>query len=446
MDNRSPGAFGLIPGSSATLNPPFPHPPFPAILSTKQTAETMSRLRILCLLTALWAALPLAAPAEGLTALARLDPATSRVADRGLDVELTLGLSQPVPWRVFTLDDPRRLVLDLSDVTWGAGPAETSARITDLRTGAFRPGWSRLVLDLATPLTVETAELATEDHGAVLTVRLSPATPEAFAAAAGAPPSAVFRDTRHSLTPRVPATPRSTDRPVVVLDPGHGGIDPGAEAEGLVESHLVLTFARELKEQILRSGLFDVAMTRDEDVFVPLETRITLARAAGADLFISLHADALAEGTGSASGATVYTLSDTASDAASRALAERHDRGDLLAGVDLSQQSDEIALVLMDLARIETAPRAEALAESIVTGFREAGVAVNSRPHRSAAFSVLKSADFPSVLVEIGFLSSARDRARLADPAYRAKAAEGLTDALAGWALADAARAHLVRQ
>lgn len=406
----------------------------------------MSRLRTFCLLTALWAALPLAAMAEGLTALARLDPTASSVTDTAGGTELTLALSQPVPWRVFTLDDPRRLVLDLSDVTWGAGPAETSAHVTDLRTGTFRPGWSRLVLDLAAPLTIDQAELATTDHGATLRVRLTPATPEIFADTAGAPPSATFREARQSLVPRAPTLPRRADRPMVVLDPGHGGIDPGAEAGGLVESHLVLTFARELKEQLLRSGLFDVAMTREEDVFVPLETRITLARSAGADLFISLHADALAEGTGSASGATVYTLSDDASDAASRALAERHNRDDLLAGVDLSQQSDEIALVLMDLARIETAPRADALADSLVEGFRDAGVAVNSRPHRSAAFSVLKSADFPSVLVEIGFLSSARDRARLADPDYRAKAAAGIVDALTRWADADGARARLLRQ
>ena len=406
----------------------------------------MSRLRTLCLLTALWAALPLAALAEGLTALARLDPAASAVTDSAGGVDLTLALSQPVPWRVFTLDDPRRLVLDLGDVTWGAGPAETSTHVSALRTGTFRPGWSRLVLDLAAPLTIDKAELATADHGATLRVRLTPATPEAFAEAAGAPPSAVFREARRSVVPHAPDPPRRTARPVVVLDPGHGGIDPGAEAGGLVESRLALTFARELKERLLRSGLFDVAMTRDEDVFVPLETRITLARAAGADLFVSLHADALAEGTGSASGATVYTLSDEASDAASRALAERHDRGDLLAGVDLSRQSDEIALVLMDLARLETAPRADALADKIVEEFREAGVAVNTRPRRSAAFSVLKSADFPSVLVEIGFLSSARDRERLADPEYRARAAEGMADALARWAAEDAARARLLRQ
>ena len=282
--------------------------------------------------------------------------------------------------------------------------------------------------------------------GALLRLRLAPTSPEAFAAAAGAPPSAVFRETRAAPTVRRPAHPRAATRPMVVLDPGHGGIDPGAEAGGLVESHLVLGFARDLKERLLRTGLADVALTRDEDVFVPLETRITLARQAGADLFVSLHADALAEGTGSASGATIYTLSREASDAASQALAERHNRDDLLAGIDLSETEDEIALVLMDLARRETAPRSEALAGAIVAGFREAGVKVNSRPHRAAAFSVLKSPDFPSVLVEIGFLSSARDRARLADPEWRAKAAQGLSDALVAWIAEDAAQARLVRQ
>jgi N-acetylmuramoyl-L-alanine amidase len=233
---------------------------------------------------------------------------------------------------------------------------------------------------------------------------------------------------------------------VIVLDPGHGGIDPGAQAGDVTEAQLMLTFAFELKEAILRTGSFDVALTRDADIFVPLETRITIARQAGASVFLSLHADALAEGSGSASGATVYTLSDAATDEASLALAERHNRDDLLSGVDLSEQGDEIALILMDLARTETVPRTARLAETVVEGFREAGVKVNSRPLRSAAFSVLKSPDFPSLLVEIGFLSSPRDVERLIDPEWRAKAAQGIAAALVDWAAEDAAQSHLLRQ
>jgi N-acetylmuramoyl-L-alanine amidase len=229
----------------------------------------------------------------------------------------------------------------------------------------------------------------------------------------------------------------------VVLDPGHGGVDPGAERDGVREADLMLTFARELKEVLRRAGM-QVVMTRDADVFVPLETRITVARAAQADLLLSLHADALAEGR--ATGATVYTLSETASDTASAKLAERHDRADLLAGVDLTRHDDVIADVLMDLARLESTPRSDHLADAVVEGLRQSVGGLHKRPRLSAGFSVLKSPDIPSVLVELGFLSSDRDRARLTDPDWRRRAAEGIRDALQAWAVEDAAEAALLRR
>ena len=148
-------------------------------------------------------------------------------------------------------------------------------------------------------------------------------------------------------------------------------------------------------------------------------------------MFLSLHADAIAEGR--ASGATIYTLSDTASDEASRKLAERHDRDDLLAGVDLSAQDDVVAGVLMDLARAETGPRSDRLADALVAGLG-ATVGLHKRPHLQADFSVLKSPDSPSALIELGFLSSDKDRARLNDPAWRARAQAGIRDALTAWA------------
>jgi N-acetylmuramoyl-L-alanine amidase len=412
----------------------------------------MGSLRTLAALALFVLSLAGAAAAQGeLTPLARMagDEGVRLVDARYGRTGLSLTLSQPVPWRVFTLDAPRRLVIDFGEVDWsGVEIFNDSAHVAEVRTGVIQPGWSRMVLDLAVPLVIEEAALGTgtTDGRARLEVQLAPSADAAFAAAAGEPESALFRPSARQVEPRTPAVPRRDERQVIVLDPGHGGIDPGAEVDGLNEAELMLTFARELKEAILRTGAFDVALTRDDDVFVPLETRITLARQAGADVFLSLHADALAEGNGSASGATVYTLSDEASDEASLALAERHNRNDLLAGLDLSEQSDEIALVLMDLARTETAPRAARLGDTIVDGFREAGVKVNSRPRRSASFSVLKSPDFPSLLIEIGFLSSARDRKRLADPDWRAKAAQGIAAALVDWAAEDAAQARLVRQ
>jgi len=223
----------------------------------------------------------------------------------------------------------------------------------------------------------------------------------------------------------------------VVLDPGHGGIDPGAEKDGQTEARLMLTFARELKEALLRDGRFKVVMTRDDDVFVPLETRMTIARAAGADVFLSLHADALAEGE--AQGATVYTLADEASDAAAQALAERHDRDDLLAGLDLSAQDDLVVTVLMDMARTETQPRVDRLAAALVGAIKGAELRMHRHPHQEGGFSVLKSPDIPSALVEVGFLSSARDLKRLTDPDWRARMVTALVAGLGAWAEEDAA-------
>jgi len=248
--------------------------------------------------------------------------------------------------------------------------------------------------------------------------------------------------TAETLTP--PHRRQDGSRPLrVVIDPGHGGIDPGAERDGVKEADLMLSFARALKEVLLRAGM-EVVLTRTRDVFVPLERRLSIARAAGADAFLSFHADILAEGR--ASGATVYTLSATASDQASKLLAERHDRGDLLAGVDLNGQDDVIAGVLMDLARRETAPRSDRLADALVKGLKKALGRMHKRPREQAAFSVLKAADIPSVLVELGFLSSPEDLKNLIDPAWRARAAIGVRNALLAWAATDAAQAALLRR
>jgi N-acetylmuramoyl-L-alanine amidase len=182
----------------------------------------------------------------------------------------------------------------------------------------------------------------------------------------------------------------------------------------------------------LRDGRFAVVLTRNDDIFVPLETRTSIARDAEADLFLSLHADALAEGE--AQGATVYTLAADATDAASAALAERHDRDDLLAGIDLSDQDDLVAEVLMDMARTETMPRTDRLAAAVVAAIKAAEIRMHRDPHQTAGFSVLKSPDIPSVLLELGFLSSERDFKRLSDPAWRAKMAEAVRLAILQWA------------
>ena len=408
--------------------------------------------RILLLLPVLWLGLAGLAPAQQAPApQPPTDPAGATAT--GLDlverrgrVLLSLDLSAPVPWRVFTLDDPLRVVLDFAGLDWDgpAGPPDPTdiTRIGEIATGSVRPGWSRMVIALTRPMAVAQAGMETVPGGARVSLRLTDTDADAFAASAGAPPSALF--SLPEAAPPPPVAPPD-ERLVVVLDPGHGGIDPGAEREGVREADLVLTFARELRDALTGADPgIEVVLTRDADIFVPLEERLRIARHAGADVFVSLHADALAEGY--ASGAAVYTLAEDATDEASAQLAERHDRADLLAGLDLSDVEDSVALTLMDLARTETQPRSDRLADALVEGLFDATGSTYKTPRMQALFSVLKAPDIPSALVELGFLSSEVDRDRLLDPDWRARAAGGLSGALLGWAADDAVRAQGLRR
>ena len=404
--------------------------------------------RFFAVLATLWA-LSCPVMAQEFSGLARIDAAQSRIADHGKNgVQITLSLSQGVPYRVFTLDNPSRLVLDFQEVDWTGLRTDqllVTNRIANVQFGTYVPGWSRLVAELGQPMQVVAAALDVDQQrgSARLAMTLAPVSGTEFAALAGPP-----YDPRWDLP--APAdlgltAVKGPDAPlVVVLDPGHGGIDPGAEQDDLSEKNLMLTFARELRELLVRGGGFDVVLTRDGDHFVSLERRISLAHQAGADVFISLHADSLAEGL--AHGATVHVLAHDASDIASAKLAERHDRADLLSGVDLSEADDQVTGILLDLARQETQPRTEALARALVDGMTQTGGPMNRRPLRSAAFSVLKAADIPSVLIEIGFLSSPRDLKNLQDADWRAEMAKGIRSGLESWRADDAASRPLVRQ
>lgn len=385
--------------------------------------------------------------AQELSAIARVDSKASGIVDGWWGrTDLTLHLSQGVPFRVFTLDDPARLVVDFREVDFaGLDSADllgNSTRMQAVRFGAFQPGWSRLVADMTEPMLPRQIGMPVDPNTgrARLEITLATATPEAFSAASGAPEDPNWRP---AFLSGPPAPRPGADRFTVVLDPGHGGIDPGAEREGINEKQLMLSFARTLAE-VLRRGGVEVVLTREEDVFVALETRVAIAHQVHGDLFISLHADILSQG--GAKGATVYTLSDEASDAATEHLAARHNRSDIIAGADLTGSDDQVAQVLLELARQETGPRSDALAKALVEGMAAAGGPMNRYPLREAGFSVLKSADIPSVLVEIGFLSSDRDLANLSDPIWRQGMAQGMARAVLAWRDADAARSALVRQ
>jgi len=384
---------------------------------------------------------------DNFVALAQVSGDDARIVDRGDGATLNLSLSQPVPYRIFTLTDPLRMVIDFAEVDWtGFNPIsfDQATSVMAVRVGGFRPGWSRMVLDLSSPIAVTSAQMLRTDAGATLLLSLDSVNDADFTANSGVPETAQFALAGDpvELAP-VARAPIGTGPLRVVLDPGHGGIDPGAVRDGLHEADLMLSFAQELRDVLVRAGGFEVVLTRDDDSFVPLESRISIARAVAADVFISLHADAISEGH--AEGATVYTLAERASDEASVKLAERHDRADLLAGIDLSDQDDVIASVLLDMARTETVPRTDRLAEALVSRLQKS-IEMHKRPRMEAGFSVLKSADVPSILLELGFLSSPKDRANLIDVEWRQTTAQAIRDALVTWVDEERAVAVKTRQ
>ncbi|WP_323023148.1 N-acetylmuramoyl-L-alanine amidase [Pararhodobacter sp.] len=400
-------------------------------------------LALLCLLVAP----PLAA--QDLGAAARLTgPLSLEAGWRSLT--LSVPLSQPVPWRTRLLSDPPRAVVDFRTLDWaGMDPAEVPrvGAVTALRTGDAGGGWSRLVIELGRPMGFAEAGMATdpESGAARLTLSLTPMSDTSFAAQAsalaatdGAPSADVLRATAD----RPPLGQRPT---IVVLDPGHGGVDPGAIHEGVTEAEITLTFARELAEALRRTGRYMVVLTRDNDSFLSLEGRITVAHGAQADLFLSIHADALEDGQ--AVGATLYTLAEGATDAAAAALAERHDRDDMLGGgVDLTGTDDTVAGVLMALARAETQPATDRLARALVEAIRGGEIRMHRHPWQQAAFSVLKSPSVPSALLEIGFLSSETDRTRLRDRRWRTQMEQALVAGFDAWVEGEVAQQALRRR
>jgi N-acetylmuramoyl-L-alanine amidase len=404
----------------------------------------MIRLFILC--AVLWAGSFAFAAAQPVQTPARVDAASSGLKQDWLGrTTLRLELSRGVPFRVFVLENPARLVLDFRDLSWeGVSPNDImgdTTGISAVRFGPFQRGWSRLVADMTRPMLPDEIEMAVDAQSgrAILSLDLVQATDDAFTAASGAPDDALWPAPVAEKQP----PPVDDDRFAVVIDPGHGGIDPGAEREGLSEKVLMLDVALALRDILQAVEGVDVVLTRESDVFVSLQSRVALAHQVGGDLFVSLHADALSQG--GARGATIYTLSEEASDTASAHLAARHNRADIIAGADLSGSDDEVTRVLLDLARQETEPRSRSLAKAFADSMDAAGGPMNSRTLRQAGFSVLKSADIPSVLIEIGFLSSKRDLENLRDPVWRRKMTEAMARGILNWRDYDLAQRALMR-
>jgi N-acetylmuramoyl-L-alanine amidase len=345
---------------------------------------------------------------------------------------------------VSAVGEPYRITLDIPDVRFDL-PTGTGRKkkglVRQLRYGTSAAGKPQIVLDTTGPVLIEKS-FATGTAGkrkARIVVELVATTPEVFAAAfardnpvaTGASTSETGETTASLplLMPGVaaPAKPNGQKR-VIVIDPGHGGIDPGAvSARRTKEKDVVFDFAKALKQALDMSGHYDVRLTRDGDTFITLRDRVSVAREAKADLFIAIHADTVRGQT--VTGTTLYTLSETASDAEAEALAQKENKVDDIAGINLGQQNAEVADILIDLVRRESKNHAMLFSRAALDEIK--GVTtMTGKPLRSAGFMVLKAPDVPSVLIELGYLSSLEDEEKLLSPAWRKRMAKALATAV----------------
>jgi N-acetylmuramoyl-L-alanine amidase len=290
------------------------------------------------------------------------------------------------------------------------------------------PGGSRIVIDLARPVRIDKAVVldSANDQPARLVLDLTAIDREAFMRLA----ALEARGSEDRKSDWQQESKPGDPRPLIVIDPGHGGIDNGTRAvSGEMEKTIVLEFCLTLRDKIEMGGKYRVVMTRTEDNFVPLGDRVALARAREASLFISIHADALARGEGDAQGATVYTLSERPSDARAARLAESENRADVIAGLDLSSEPKDVAGILIDLARRETKTFSVQLAQSLVNSLKTS-TRLHQNPLKSASFVVLKAPDVPSVLIELGFVSNRADLKSLISPEWRERTADSIVQAV----------------
>lgn len=373
-------------------------------------------------------------------------------------------LSQDVGYTASVLPDPYRVMIDLADVKFdlpaGAG-RKGNALIKSVRYGVVDKGKARIVLDISGPVLITQSQLvpAEGNKPARIVVELMAIPEDVFKAAfaqdnaapmakaepdatepgeivgslAAAPETVAIKpalkpDKKAKAAAAFQKPMRPDGKKVVVLDPGHGGMDPGAlSAKNTKEKDVVLAFALALKEKIEADGRHFVVLTRSEDKFVSLKERVKIARAEGADLFIALHADTL-RGK-SATGTTIYTLSETASDEEAAMLAQKENRADIIAGIDLNTQNEEVADALIDLAQRDSNAQALAFARNTLQRIQPI-TKMTGKPMRSAGFTVLKAPDVPSVLIELGFLSNLADEERLTSTAWRRSLAKAFAVAI----------------
>jgi len=410
---------------------------------------------LLCSAPLLWSGLTLVsaaeeqAPAQVPANQAKNQVATfpiasdARLAGDSRQTRFVLDLDTTIPFRAFALADPYRVVVDIPQVSFrlAAGTGTTGRGLVKaFRYGLVMPGGSRIVFDLTGPAKITSSTMLEAANGqpprlvleldhtdaasfmqalaAEVGPQLKPSVSEQ--AAANAPAQATPEQ-----KPESPPYPR----PVVVIDPGHGGIDNGTRAGEETEKTLVLAFGLALRDRLEQSGKYRVVMTRTDDTFIPLDDRVKIGRAQGAALFVSIHADYLPHGEGDAQGATIYTVSDKASDAEAARLAESENRADAIGGVNLTQEPTDVADILIDLAQRETRTFSNRFAH-LLMGEMKNTTRMHKHPLKSAGFRVLKAPDVPSVLVELGYVSNKADLEHLTSDNWRSKTVGAMAQAI----------------
>lgn len=364
-------------------------------------------------------------------------------------------LSEDADYKLFTLSDPYRAVINLPETKWEIPESvQDKGLVSGVRFGAFEPGVGRIVVDLRGPVNVDKHFILPPGGGFEnfrLVVDFEPATlasfrrlkPDAQKAPppSSPPPSPKPRPGAPTLAGEQPSDrqftlptaeftpkprPRRT-RKTVVIDPGHGGVDPGAQGIKAWEKNIVLAFSKEFARQLKATGRYDVHLTRSTDVYIPLRQRVRIARDKEADLFISIHADAIRKKH--IRGLSIYTLSEKASDREAAELAAKENRSDIIAGMDFEDELPEVTDILIDLAQRGTKNASVKFANQVVEATRGKTLLLE-RTHRFAGFRVLKAPDVPSVLVELGFITNRTDEKQLASSKWRRKVASGLVEAV----------------
>ena len=348
-----------------------------------------------------------------------------RLGQNGPVTRLVIETSAPVQGAEISAQTaPDQVTVDLPSSGWSGRSAPTGAGlglVTGYKVNGPDKGRVRVVLSLSAPAAVKKSFTVPPDgsspHRFVVDIERASADTGALAVAIAQPPktAAAVGATKVGIAPLPPKRPDV--RRIVVIDAGHGGADPGTiGASGTYEKSVTLAAAREVKSVFEASSRYKVVLTRDDDFFIPLRERVAKARAAGAELFISLHADSMSDH--SHRGASVYTLSEVASDKEADALAAKENKADLIAGIDLSNENPDVMNILIDLAQRETMNYSARFAANLVNELDRAAK-VNINPHRFAGFAVLKAPDVPSVLIEMGYLSNPQDEKALKDPRQR---------------------------